>query len=383
MARERRILLVDDNQQYRSAVIRNLSLADYNVIEAEDATEGMQKLQTENPQVVITDLDMRTHDEGLRFIQDAKRQYPSLPIIMISAVGTFDEGALAKQYGAMFVLSKSRIDAEIETLYKGLDRIYDQFETIDRLRAQMDAVLQEGKQDEAALREEINALLHDQNIDDGLKSDVYEMLDKLDQRKKPSSSFLDDEERQRLLESMRGEIPNIHLLDKETLNMLCVAESMQRSDSAVSLSVARNISFSYSFAVENEVKLRMGKKIAKLFSGKPEKIIEPFYDTQLNNLDIFFNQYLIRTTQNEKLELNSDIARQVMERVRVHGNKYKPDGLKALGIIIFCWGRHHEFTNRKSKVKVTNPLGLKNVTNEEASQLASDLVLLQHLRNPY
>jgi hypothetical protein len=120
-----------------------------------------------------------------------------------------------------------------------------------------------------------------------------------------------------------------------------------------------------------------------LFTSKSNKQIEPFYDPKLNNLDIFFNQYLIRTAQQEKLELNSDIARQVMERVLVHGNKYKPDGLKALGVILFCWGREHTFTNRGGKVKITNPLGLRNLSNEDVSRLASQLILLQHLRNPY
>ncbi|MDX9754457.1 MAG: response regulator [bacterium] len=383
MTMQRCILVVDDNRQYRSAVARNLTLEGYSVIEAEDSREGMEMIQTQNPQVVITDLDMRTHDEGLTFIQDVKRRYPSLPIIMISAVGTFDEGALAKQYGALFVLSKSRIDAEIETLYQRLDHIYSHFKTMRDLHAQADAVLAQGG-DFAPLRDALNQLLIDQNLDTGLKSEVFELLDRLDQQTKADSTLLDEAERKQMLDLIRREMPEIDQLDTETQSMLSVAERMQSSPSASTLSVARNISFSYSFAVENEVKLRIGRKVTRLInSDDVEKLALDFYDPQLRNLDIFFNQYLVRMVQLQNLELNSDICRQVMERMIQHGSKYKPDGLKALGVIVFCWGRNHEFANRKKKIQIKNPLGIKNLPDEKVSELASQLILLQHLRNPF
>ena len=382
---ERRILLVDDNQQYRSAVTRNLTLAGYTVIEAEDSKEGMEKIALDNPQIVITDLDMRTHDEGLVFIQDVKKRYPSLPVIMISAVGTFDEGALARQYGAMFVLSKSRIDAEIETLYHRLEHIYTHFELMKNLRERLDAVLiQNEEKKSAVLRDELNLLLNDQNLDAGLKSQVFELMDRLGEDAKPTQAFIDEAERNLILNSIRKELPEIDDLDGETQNMLSIAESMQQSSSAISLSVARNVSFSYSFAVENEVKIRIGRKVARLISNENiEKLAGDFYDPKLNNLDIFFNQYLIRSVHQYQLELNSDICRQVLERIIKHGSKYKPDGLKALGVIVFCWGRNHTLSNRKGKLEITNPLGIKNLPDDLTSQLASHLILLQHLRNPF
>ncbi|MBN2327501.1 MAG: hypothetical protein JXR73_10140, partial [Candidatus Omnitrophica bacterium] len=143
-------------------------------------------------------------------------------------------------------------------------------------------------------------------------------------------------------------------------------------------------SFSYSFAVENEVKLRIGRKVNRLLTeDRIKELVDQLYDASLNNLDLFFNQYLIRTVQQYDLELNSDITRQVLERILQHGAKYKPDGLKALGVILFLWGRNHSFTNRKSKIEITNPLAIKGLVDEEATRLASQLILLQHLRNPY
>jgi DNA-binding response OmpR family regulator len=380
---DRRLLLVDDNPQYRSAVTRNLTLAGYRVIEAEDSADGMEKIQTDDPQVIITDLDMRTHDEGLEFIQQVKRRYPKLPIIMISAVGTFDEGALARQYGALFVLSKSRIDAEINTLYDKLNQIYTHFDQVRNLQERVEDALQNQK-DTQALRQELNQRMQSQELDAGLKGELYELLDRLERVETRAESMVDGLDQESALASLRQDLAELSLLDKETQTMLAVAESLQNSSQSRNLSISRNISFSYSFAVENEVKQRINRKVTRLLtSNQIEKLAQQLYDLKLNNLDIFFNQYLVRIVQQKNLELNSDITRQVMERIIKHGTKYKPDGLKALGVILFCWGRNHEFTNRKGKVKIANPLSIKGLEDEEATQLASQLILLQHLRNPF
>ena len=120
-----------------------------------------------------------------------------------------------------------------------------------------------------------------------------------------------------------------------------------------------------------------------LTTSNIEKLADQLYDSTLRNLDIFFNQYLIRAVQQQNLEINSDISRQVLERIIKHRDKYKPDGLKALGVILFCWGRHHEFSNRKGKVIIKNPLNLKGLEDESVTKLSSELIMLQHLRNPF
>ncbi len=384
MGRQKKILVVDDNPQYRSAVVRNLTMAGYDITEAEDSDEGMEKIQLEDPQVIITDLDMRTHDEGLNFIQNVKERFPTLPIIMISAVGTFDEGALARQYGAMFVLSKSRIEEEIETLYSRLETIFKHLETIESLQKRLDTILEEDETTIKAFQEELQELLHNSDLDPGFKSEIYEMHDRLERQATKPAGWLESLDANTTLQDIQKELPEAKKLDEETQTMLSVAESLFHSPSSGSLSVARNISFSYSFAVEHEVKLRIGRKVSRLLIQENiGKLATQFYDEKLGNLDIFFNQYLIRTIQQYQMELNSDITRQVMERILQHGSKYKPDGLKALGVILFCWGRKHEFSNREGKVEVRNPLNIKGLTDEETTQLASQLILLQHLRNPF
>lgn len=379
---EKRVLVVDDNPQYRSAVVRNLTLAGYTVSEAEDSDQGMQQIQTADPHVVITDLDMRTHDEGLQFIKKAKSVYPSLPIIMISAVGTFDEGALAQQYGAACVLSKSRIDQEIDTLYQRLDQVYGQAQRLEELKQKVDAFVNESTGDLASIRTECNQWMQDPNADAGIKGEVYDMLDRIE-RLQPDSPAVDQTwDIESALKTLQQELPEVDQLGEETKTMLGVAEQMHQSDSAAS--VERNIGFSYSFAVENEVKIRIGKKVTKFLTSKHiKKLAADLYDTSIKNLDIFFGQHLIRTAQADKLEINADITRQVIERIIQHESKYKPDGLKALGVILYCWGQTHTVPNRKGKIEIKNPLGIKGLADQDTVELSNQLILLQHLRNPY
>jgi len=382
---EQVILLVDDNPKYREAVARNLALEGYRTIEAEDSREAMEVLHREPPMAVITDLDMRTHDEGLELIRDIKRLFPHLSVIMISAVGSFDEGALARQYGAMYVVSRSRIDSEIETLYRLLKRIAGYRREIEELRDRVEAAVGEPHEKHGDLIRRLDDLLQDQDLDTGMKGIVFELRDRLETAENPPSEppgpGVDLDSARRQLIDMLPEMVSLH---GETQTMLAIGYHLEQSESTGGLSVSRNACFSYSFAVENEVKGRIGKKVNRFLSSREaEPIIHRMYDDQIRNLDIFFNQYLVRTIEAHNLDLNSDIVRQVLERMLQHRHKYKPDGLKALGVLFFCFGREFSFMNRSGPASVHNPLGLKGLDDLETMRLSGFLIRLQHLRNPF
>ena len=380
VAMQHTILLVDDNPQYRAAVCRNLALAGYRVAEAEDGDEALEKVATERPSLVITDLDMRTHDEGLHLIKDLKRLYPALPVILISAVGTFDEGALARQYGAMYVLSKSKIEEEIDSLYERLERCCKHQEKIAQFRRVIEDSNGNGQID--AVQSQLNRMLADQELDAGFKSEVFELLALVEESRPAEPAPTVD------LTAGRAKIgeylPELAKFDKETQRMLSLAIQMEDSEAEGGLSVSRNVCFSYAFAVENEVKLRVGRRVSRLLSqSDTKKLLTALYDERIDNLDIFFNQFLIRTTQQFSLDLNSDITRQILQRMLRHGPKYKPDGLKALGVIVFCFGRQFELRTARGPIKVKNPLHLKGLEDRDIMEFSGKLIRLQHLRNPF
>lgn len=364
---------------------RNLALEGYRTTEADDGREAMNVLHRESPLAVITDLDMRTHDEGLELIKQIKRNFPHISVIMVSAVGSFDEGALARQYGAMYVVSKSRIDSEIETLYRLLEKVSCYRKKIDDLRDLVEAAVNDAKDDHTELYERLDDLLQEQDLDVGMKGVVFDLRDRLETserlRRQSPPQTVD-------LESARSQLtqllPEIAALHEETQTMLAVGYHLEQSESTGGLSVSRNACFSYSFAVENEVKNRIGKRVNRFLSNAgTQALLEHMYDDQIENLDIFFNQYTVRTIQAHDLDLNSDITRQIVERMIRHRHKYKPDGLKALGVIFFCFGRRFSFTSRSGPVTVKNPLGVKGLEDLETMRLAGLLIRLQHLRNPF
>lgn len=119
-------------------------------------------------------------------------------------------------------------------------------------------------------------------------------------------------------------------------------------------------------------------------SATTRELLLRMYDIRLKNLDLFFQQYIIRLQQTKSLDFQVDKIKLIFEKMMQHGERYKPDGLKAMGIIIFCFGRQYQSPTTHGPMDVYNPLGLKGLSNEDdVLHLVHELIKLQHFRNPY
>lgn len=78
-----RILVIDDDASIRRLLRGVLERQGYDVVEAEDGYEGLQRYWTEIPDVVITDMQMPGMD-GLQLIMELRRTCPTAKIIAIS-----------------------------------------------------------------------------------------------------------------------------------------------------------------------------------------------------------------------------------------------------------------------------------------------------------
>lgn len=375
------LLLVDDNPNYRSAFRRNLEMEGYRVLEAENASEAMSELARSQPAVVITDLDMTHRTEGLDLIRECKRHYPLLPVILISAVGTFDEGALAQQFGASAVLSKSRIEEAAAHFCERLQGVVRQRRRVEEELARAEAAPAE-ESARAETRARLAALLSEPDLDAGCKGALYEAILSLETR--PDGGVL-GRSTQEIERRLAQDLPQFAQLTAETREMIVLADDLYfRGEREESVSISRNIGFSYTFAVECEIKHRINKKIVRLLADKAfGRLLDGMMDARTGGLDLFFNQYVIQATRQLGEDLNADIARQVLGKMRELRTRYKADGLKALGVIVFLFGRNYAFKTVRGEQKVANPLGLKGLSEEETLVLADMLVRLQHLRNPY
>jgi CheY-like chemotaxis protein len=384
--------VVDDNRLYREAIRRNLEFVDYNVLEAENLRTALEEIRTEHPQMVITDLDMTHRTEGLDVIKEVKSRYPLMPIILVSAVGTFEEGAKAQELGATSVISKSRIDEELEHLYDRLDRVFDQIQTLTRLRTRVDKVMmEEGPASDEGIEDEINALIAS-NTDKSIKGELYDWLSQIRDKQTSVEKIADASSAINLetgsdgsaVAGLEKELGTLDEFDPETRTMVIAAERlMTQVDPKEDSGWARNVGFSYSFAVENEVKQKLGKKLAKLVSMKELKgLLRELYDPRHGNLSLGLSRFLLLNKTISE-DINQDLVRQILERMTQHGEKYKADGLKALGVIAYLFGQKHEFDDLGKKVRIDNPLGIEGLEPEETTKLGALLVRLQHTRNPF
>lgn len=100
-----RILVVDDEQAVRDLVARTLTTADYDVDTAPDGASAIDRLQTADYQLLITDLKMPGMD-GLSVIREARRKSAELPIIVITGYSTEASAIEAINLGVSGYLTK-------------------------------------------------------------------------------------------------------------------------------------------------------------------------------------------------------------------------------------------------------------------------------------
>jgi YesN/AraC family two-component response regulator len=393
-----KVLIVDDNRIYRDAFRRNLSLRNYTVCEAENADEAIECLKNESPDVIVTDLRMRTRTEGLDLIKQTKAIDPLLPIVMISAVGTFEEGAQASKLGAVDVISKSGIDKEVERLYRSINRAHEEHRRNSEHLVTVEQAKTVTQEDERRrMIEQLQRIMSDSKIHPLVRSEAFDAMVSLNERALRSDSqevlsrAVAEPDTQKAFGEIEADLRTVladyEKLDPESRDSLRSAEFFYRQQKlgTLAVDVSRNIGFSYCFAVENEAKTRLKKKITRFLSSPDTyQLIRSMLDPKTKQLDLFAHQYILRLQQVRNFDFTVDNVRQTFHRILEHETRYKPDGLKALGIMIVCFGRSYSYRKMNADIVVANPLGLKGLDgDDEVLQFAQLMVGLQHYRNPY
>jgi DNA-binding NtrC family response regulator len=100
-----RILLVEDDETFRSFVQTILEDEGYEVRIARDGREGAQLLVRENFDLVISDLKM-PGKSGLDLFRETRQDPGAAPFIFLTAFGTVDEAVSAMKEGAVDFLTK-------------------------------------------------------------------------------------------------------------------------------------------------------------------------------------------------------------------------------------------------------------------------------------
>ncbi len=100
-----RILVVDDDEATRKGLKALLANAGYEVQEAADGQEGVEKAATFLPAVVITDMLMPRLD-GLGLLAALQKDLPFVTVIILTGHGTIETAVTALKQGAYDYLTK-------------------------------------------------------------------------------------------------------------------------------------------------------------------------------------------------------------------------------------------------------------------------------------
>jgi nitrogen regulation protein NR(I) len=100
-----RILIVDDERNLRRVLAAHLKREGWDVEEAADGAEALNRLAQGAWSLVITDLKMPNLD-GLGLLERAATRYPDLPIVLITAHGTIETAVSAMKRGAFDYITK-------------------------------------------------------------------------------------------------------------------------------------------------------------------------------------------------------------------------------------------------------------------------------------
>lgn len=118
-----KILLVEDNRELRIFMYNSL-IDTYYVVEADDGAEALEKIRSEMPDIIVTDLMMPRMD-GIELIDKVRHDFTMshIPIVMLTARHSSDDRVKAMEFGADGYITKP---FSIELLLARIDNLLTQ-----------------------------------------------------------------------------------------------------------------------------------------------------------------------------------------------------------------------------------------------------------------
>jgi CheY-like chemotaxis protein len=106
-----RVLLIDDDDQFRSMLRQVLGREGHEVVEARNGKEGIALYRATPADLVISDILM-PEQEGLQTIRELRAEFPAVKIIAVSGGGV---------HGTMNFLKAAKLFGAQRTLWKPFD----------------------------------------------------------------------------------------------------------------------------------------------------------------------------------------------------------------------------------------------------------------------
>ncbi len=110
MAQTRKILLVDDDPDFRASTRKILESGGYQVVEAASGEEGFAKAKTYRPDLAVIDIIMESFSEGFNLIKRLNEDEwtKGVPRIILTSLGLQQETDMisAEELGTKYIVQK-------------------------------------------------------------------------------------------------------------------------------------------------------------------------------------------------------------------------------------------------------------------------------------
>ncbi|MFZ6039394.1 sigma-54-dependent transcriptional regulator [Vibrio natriegens] len=100
-----KVLIVEDDEGLREALVDTLALAGYEWLEAGCAEEALVKLKSNPVDIVVSDVQMAGMG-GLALLKNIKQNWPNLPVLLMTAYANIEDAVSAMKDGAIDYMAK-------------------------------------------------------------------------------------------------------------------------------------------------------------------------------------------------------------------------------------------------------------------------------------
>lgn len=116
-----KVLLVDDEEEFVQSLAERIQIREMGSDVALNGTEALSKLEEKLPDVMILDFKMPGID-GLAVLEQVKKAYPGVQVVMLTAHGTPEIEKKARKLGAFDYLQKP---VPIDKLTRVIEKAYN------------------------------------------------------------------------------------------------------------------------------------------------------------------------------------------------------------------------------------------------------------------
>ncbi|MEZ8822766.1 sigma-54 dependent transcriptional regulator [Vibrio sp. 10N.261.55.A7] len=100
-----KVLIVEDDEGLREALVDTLALAGYEWLEADSAEDALVKLKANSIDIVVSDVQMAGMG-GLALLRNIKQHWPNLPVLLMTAYANIEDAVSAMKDGAIDYMAK-------------------------------------------------------------------------------------------------------------------------------------------------------------------------------------------------------------------------------------------------------------------------------------